>query len=131
MAFPAAFAILLAKTLSSIGYPQGMPFWAVAMQPPLRRVTILMKTDCPKFSSMRWCTQPRTTTTIAHQTGPQARPVQISTTSASVHCPACCPANCHASFHQCQGGLSLSDKRLRDRSQCLDCGIYHEQRDCR
>jgi hypothetical protein len=71
MTFPAAFAILLAYTVSSIGYPQGMLFWAVAAQPPSRWVTILMRTDPPKFSTTRWCTQPRTTTTIACRTSPR------------------------------------------------------------
>jgi hypothetical protein len=70
MAFPAAFAILLAYTVSSIGHPQGMPFWAVATQPRSRRVTILMRTDRPKFSTTCWCTQPGTTTAIFCQTSP-------------------------------------------------------------
>ncbi len=61
---------------------KGMPIWAVATQPPSHRVTILMRMDCPKFST--------TISTGAHNhtQPPQyfTEPVPASTSASNINC---------------------------------------------
>jgi hypothetical protein len=73
MANPAAFTILLMYRCSIFCHLQGVQLWTPTTLPPLRRVPILMSTDCPMLSTACWHTNYQINTTSKRQHAPKKR----------------------------------------------------------
>ncbi len=63
MANLVALTILLVYMCSIFCHLQGVQLWTLTTFPPLRRVPILMSTDCPMLSTAYWYTNNQITTT--------------------------------------------------------------------